>query len=74
MSLPRYECPKCGRRWRGQGRKPGGEVNCTKCGELVYTYAKAIRPMTCSCPTCGAVFPSITALAEHRATIEKEGK
>lgn len=46
MSLPQYECPRCGRRWRGRGRKPGGKVNCPKCGELVYTYAKAVRPMT----------------------------
>lgn len=44
--MPRYECPKCSHRWRGQGRKPGGEVYCPKCGTLAYTYAKAIRPMT----------------------------
>jgi uncharacterized Zn finger protein (UPF0148 family) len=43
--LPRYECPKCNHRWFGLGRKPGGEVHCPKCGELAYTYAKAIRPM-----------------------------
>ena len=43
--MPRYECPKCNHRWWGQGRKPGGEVYCPKCGELAYTYAKAVRPM-----------------------------
>jgi len=43
--LVNYECPECGYRWRGQGRKPGGKVHCPKCLKLVYTYAKAGRPM-----------------------------
>lgn len=40
--MPWYKCPDpdCGHRWRGRGRKPGGEVYCPKCGALAYTYAK----------------------------------
>jgi len=71
--LPRYICPKCGHEWRGRGGKPSGEIHCSKCNNLVYTYAKAIKPMTYSCPTCGAVFPSEATLAAHRAEIEKKG-
>lgn len=43
--MPRYECPGCSHRWRGRGRKPGEEVHCPRCGKVVYTYAKAVRPM-----------------------------
>ena len=45
MKVPRYQCPSCEKRWKGLGRPPGGTVHCPRCGSLVYTYAKARKPM-----------------------------
>lgn len=42
-------------------------------GPEAYTFAKAIKPMIYTCPTCGAVFPSEETLTAHRAEIEKKG-
>jgi len=43
--LTRYECPGCHHRWVGRSRSPGGRVHCPRCGVVVRTYAKAVRPM-----------------------------
>jgi predicted Zn finger-like uncharacterized protein len=69
--LPRYECPRCRHRFRVRGGIPGEVVRCSKCGTVVYTFAKAVKPMVYPCPTCGTVFPSEAALEAPRASIEK---
>ncbi len=39
-----YQCPQCGHRWTGRGRKPGEQVSCPRCGKLAFTYVKALKP------------------------------
>jgi uncharacterized C2H2 Zn-finger protein len=43
--LVHFECPRCKHRFRVRGGIPSEVVRYPKCGAVVHTYAKAIRPM-----------------------------